>query len=402
MPEGARTRWAPPRERPPKGSALRQIADRGAGRAARRGRAQKFPAQLSLPRSSARARCGCSLGEAAAAAAAGSARSAGRGAIAVRARAAGSGRRLPGARPSAGGGGASGLPGRGRHCRCKMSLLSAIDTSAASVYQPAQLLNWVYLSLQDTHQASAFDAFRPEPPAGAAPPELAFGKGRPEQLGSPLHSSYLNSFFQLQRGEVGAPTRPRPPSTALGLFLSAPLFLAWPGSVLPGPAWLGLAQLCQTRRPKSPGRPEHVTSRLIPAGSSSGAGGALLPPLPAPGSLLEGAWGARLGWGLRILSRQRGRGQGGEPLPSVLPTPNPIPLLAPRWLGRTVQTLLRAPLEEPKIFSSPTSVVSDPKGTLESSDSPRGFFCCSHTGTPRYILQLLSLPQPHRKWFLRA
>ncbi|XP_045437641.1 zinc finger CCHC domain-containing protein 24 isoform X1 [Pipistrellus kuhlii] len=82
-----------------------------------------------------------------------------------------------------------------------MSLLSAIDTSA-SVYQPAQLLNWVYLSLQDTHQASAFDAFRPEPPAGAAPPELAFGKGRPEQLGSPLHSSYLNSFFQLQRGEA--------------------------------------------------------------------------------------------------------------------------------------------------------------------------------------------------------
>ncbi|XP_060246688.1 zinc finger CCHC domain-containing protein 24 isoform X2 [Meriones unguiculatus] len=83
-----------------------------------------------------------------------------------------------------------------------MSLLSAIDTSAASVYQPAQLLNWVYLSLQDTHQASAFDAFRPEPPAGAAPPELSFGKGRPEQLGSPLHSSYLNSVFQLQRGEA--------------------------------------------------------------------------------------------------------------------------------------------------------------------------------------------------------
>ncbi|XP_063094830.1 zinc finger CCHC domain-containing protein 24 isoform X1 [Cavia porcellus] len=83
-----------------------------------------------------------------------------------------------------------------------MSLLSAIDTSAASVYQPAQLLNWVYLSLQDTHQASAFDAFRPEPPAGAAPPELGFGKGRPEQLGSPLHSSYLNSFLQLQRGEA--------------------------------------------------------------------------------------------------------------------------------------------------------------------------------------------------------
>lgn len=128
-----------------------------------------------------------------------------------------------------------------------MSLLSAIDTSAASVYQPAQLLNWVYLSLQDTHQASAFDAFRPEPPAGAAPPELAFGKGRPEQLGSPLHSSYLNSFFQLQRGEVGAPARPRPPSTAPGLFLSAPLFLAWPGPAPYCPALLGLASLSSAK-----------------------------------------------------------------------------------------------------------------------------------------------------------
>lgn len=215
-----------------------------------------------------------------------------------------------------------------------MSLLSAIDTSA-SVYQPAQLLNWVYLSLQDTHQASAFDAFRPEPPAGAAPPELAFGKGRPEQLGSPLHSSYLNSFFQLQRGEVGAPARPRSPSTARGLFLSARLFLAGPGSVLPGPPWLGFAQLCQTRCPKSPGRRERVTSRLSPAGSSSGAGGALPSPLPAPRALLEGGGGRagrRRGGGLRILSRQ----PGGEPLPSVLPTPNPIPFLATaRWDGQS-------------------------------------------------------------------
>ncbi|KAL8186770.1 UNVERIFIED_CONTAM: Zinc finger CCHC domain-containing protein 24 [Gekko kuhli] len=94
-----------------------------------------------------------------------------------------------------------------------MSLLSAIDTSAAaSVYQPAQLLNWVYLSLQDTHQqASAFDAFRPEPPppAAAAPhPELHYpgaggGKGAPAELGSSLGSGYLNSFFQLQRNEIG-------------------------------------------------------------------------------------------------------------------------------------------------------------------------------------------------------
>uniref|UniRef100_A0ACB8F705 Uncharacterized protein n=1 Tax=Sphaerodactylus townsendi TaxID=933632 RepID=A0ACB8F705_9SAUR len=82
-----------------------------------------------------------------------------------------------------------------------MSLLSAIDTSAASVYQPAQLLNWVYLSLQDTHQpASAFDAFRPEP-ASSQHPELGYpGKNTPE-LGSSLNSSCLNSFFQLQRNE---------------------------------------------------------------------------------------------------------------------------------------------------------------------------------------------------------
>lgn len=222
-------------------------------------------------------------------------------------------------------GGASGLPGRGRHRRRKMSLLSAIDTSA-SVYQPAQLLNWVYLSLQDTHQASAFDAFRPEPPAGAAPPELAFGKGRPEQLGSPLHSSYLNSFFQLQRGEVGAPTRPRPPATERGPFLSAPLPLAWPGSVLPGPAWLRSAQLCQTRCPKSPGRRERVTSRQSPAGSCSGAGGALPPPFPAPGARLGGDWGGGgSGWEGAPDSLQTARARPGR---GASCSPNPIRVLA--------------------------------------------------------------------------
>lgn len=89
-----------------------------------------------------------------------------------------------------------------------MSLLSAIDTSAASVYQPAQLLNWVYLSLQDTHQASAFDAFRPEP-SSSQHPDLGYTKSTPE-LGSSLSSSYLNSFFQLQRSEVSPHHRRRP------------------------------------------------------------------------------------------------------------------------------------------------------------------------------------------------
>ncbi|KAF7247542.1 Zinc finger CCHC domain-containing protein 24 [Varanus komodoensis] len=81
-----------------------------------------------------------------------------------------------------------------------MSLLSAIDTSAASVYQPAQLLNWVYLSLQDTHQASAFDAFRPEP-SSSQHPELNYASKTSTELGSSLNSSYLNSFLQLQRNE---------------------------------------------------------------------------------------------------------------------------------------------------------------------------------------------------------
>uniref|UniRef100_A0A3P8PSB2 CCHC-type domain-containing protein n=1 Tax=Astatotilapia calliptera TaxID=8154 RepID=A0A3P8PSB2_ASTCA len=81
-----------------------------------------------------------------------------------------------------------------------MSLLSAIDTSA-SVYQPAQLLNWVYLSLQDPHQTSAFDAFRPEP--NSSHPDLSFSKTpAAADLSSSLNSNYLNNFFQLQRNEA--------------------------------------------------------------------------------------------------------------------------------------------------------------------------------------------------------
>nr|XP_023663865.1 zinc finger CCHC domain-containing protein 24 [Paramormyrops kingsleyae] len=80
-----------------------------------------------------------------------------------------------------------------------MSLMSAIDTSA-NVYQPAQLLNWVYLSLQDTHQTSAFDAFRPE--SNSSHPELSYTKPPAADLGSSLNSSYLNNFFQLQRNEA--------------------------------------------------------------------------------------------------------------------------------------------------------------------------------------------------------
>lgn len=151
---------------------------------------------------------------------------------------------------------------------------------------------------------------------------------------------------------------------------------ARPGSVVPGPAWLGLARLCQTRRPMSPGRRERVTSRLSAAASSSGAGGALLLLLPARGAQLEADWagrgvgGAPLGGGLRILSRQLGRGRGGEPLPSVLPTPNPIPPLARARWDRECRFCSGAPQQGPKIFSPPTSGEADPKGTLESRAFP--------------------------------
>ncbi|XP_073430867.1 zinc finger CCHC domain-containing protein 24 [Dendrobates tinctorius] len=81
-----------------------------------------------------------------------------------------------------------------------MSLLSAIDATA-SVYQPAQLLNWVYLSLQDTHQPSAFDAFRPESSPASHHDLNSYSKS-PSDLNSSIHSSYLSNFLQLQRSEA--------------------------------------------------------------------------------------------------------------------------------------------------------------------------------------------------------
>lgn len=110
--------------------------------------------------------------------------------------------------------------------------MSAIDTSAASVYSavPTHAQLGLASTLQDTHQASAFDAFRPEPPAGAVrPPELAFGKGLQNSWARSLHSSYLNSFPAAARrgGAPGAPALRRPRK---GLFHS------------PSSSWLGPAR----------------------------------------------------------------------------------------------------------------------------------------------------------------
>ncbi|XP_026884278.1 zinc finger CCHC domain-containing protein 24-like [Electrophorus electricus] len=79
-----------------------------------------------------------------------------------------------------------------------MSVMPAIDSSASG-YQPAQLLNWVYLSLQDS-PANAFEAFRPE--SNSPYTDLKSRKPGDEELDSSLGSSYLNSFMRLQSGEM--------------------------------------------------------------------------------------------------------------------------------------------------------------------------------------------------------
>ncbi|KAI9546766.1 Zinc finger CCHC domain-containing protein 24 [Dissostichus eleginoides] len=72
-------------------------------------------------------------------------------------------------------------------------MMSAIETGAP-VYQPAQLLNWVYMSLQDT-QNSTFDAFKAE--SDTSPQDMNISKRTPADLSA----NYLNNFFQL-RSEV--------------------------------------------------------------------------------------------------------------------------------------------------------------------------------------------------------
>uniref|UniRef100_A0A3Q4BG66 CCHC-type domain-containing protein n=1 Tax=Mola mola TaxID=94237 RepID=A0A3Q4BG66_MOLML len=67
-------------------------------------------------------------------------------------------------------------------------MMSAIE-AGTSVYQPAQLLNWVYMSLRDG-QGGAFDAFRAESDASA---QGISKRGAPD-----LSSSYLNNFFRLR------------------------------------------------------------------------------------------------------------------------------------------------------------------------------------------------------------
>lgn len=77
------------------------------------------------------------------------------------------------------------------------NMMSAIETGT-SVYQPAQLLNWVYMSLQDA-QGGAFDAFKAE--SDASPRDVNISK----RSAADLSSNYLNNFFHL-RGEVGFKT----------------------------------------------------------------------------------------------------------------------------------------------------------------------------------------------------
>ncbi|CAG5905345.1 unnamed protein product [Menidia menidia] len=63
-------------------------------------------------------------------------------------------------------------------------MMSAMEPS---VYQPAQLLSWVYMSLRDT-QGSAFDGLKVDPDT----PQDANRRSAAD-----LSSNYLNNFFHL-------------------------------------------------------------------------------------------------------------------------------------------------------------------------------------------------------------
>ncbi|XP_010795092.1 zinc finger CCHC domain-containing protein 24-like [Notothenia coriiceps] len=69
-------------------------------------------------------------------------------------------------------------------------MMSAIETGAP-VYQPAQLLNWVYMSLQDT-QNSTFDAFKAESDTSSQDMNIS------KRTAADLSANYLNNFFQLR------------------------------------------------------------------------------------------------------------------------------------------------------------------------------------------------------------
>lgn len=72
-------------------------------------------------------------------------------------------------------------------------MMSAIETGISG-YRPAQLLNWVYMSLQDS-QGVAYDASRAE--SDTSPLDTNVSK----RSATDLSSNYLNKFFQL-RSEV--------------------------------------------------------------------------------------------------------------------------------------------------------------------------------------------------------
>ncbi|XP_028991096.1 zinc finger CCHC domain-containing protein 24-like [Betta splendens] len=69
-------------------------------------------------------------------------------------------------------------------------MMSAIE-SGAPVYQPAQLLSWVYMSLQES-QSGALDKFKAESDTSA---QLASDSKRGA---ADLSSNYVNSFLHLQ------------------------------------------------------------------------------------------------------------------------------------------------------------------------------------------------------------
>lgn len=72
-------------------------------------------------------------------------------------------------------------------------MMSAIETGISG-YRPAQLLNWVYMSLQD-RQGVGYGASRAEPDTSLLDTNVS------KRSAADLSSNYLNKFFHL-RSEV--------------------------------------------------------------------------------------------------------------------------------------------------------------------------------------------------------
>lgn len=197
--------------------------------------------------------------------------------------------------------------------------------------------------------------------------------------------------------ERWVPQRAPTPCLLLQTPFSYLLCSPWPGLGWPHDARLGLAGLgsaLPNLRPEVPGAPGARHLPAEPLGAAQAWAGPSRP-LSQSGALLLVS---RLRGVSGFSSDCRGAARVGSPF---LAFPSPA-LLTFLTAGNWDRSSCRACSE---LLWKGLKAFSDLHGSLtgESSQPFRVFSSYSHhLGTPRSILQLLALPQPHRKWFLRA